>query len=95
MLKEHLLSPKTPIIVLFLSILEYAVAVWCPYWKKDIDKLERVQRQFTKRIKGMKDLTYSGRLSKLKLPSLMYRRIRGDMVEVYKILNNYVDPLTT
>ena len=75
-------------------ILEYAVAVWCPYWKKDIDKLEKVQRQFTKRIKGMKDLTYSGRLSKRKLPSLLYSRIKGDIIEVNKILN-YYDPITT
>ena len=76
-------------------LLEYAVSVWCPYKKKDIKKLEDVQRHFTKRIKGMKDLDYQERLQKLKLPSLMYRRIRGDMIEVFKILNNYYDPITT
>ena len=43
----------------------------------------------------MKDLDYQERLQKLKLPSLMYRRIRGDMIEVFKILNNYYDPITT
>ena len=36
-----------------------------------------------------------GRLAKIKLPSLIYRRIRGDMIEVYKIINNYYDPVTT
>ena len=43
----------------------------------------------------MKDLEYGERLRELKLPSLEYRRIRGDMIEVYKILNNLYDPLTT
>ena len=75
--------------------LEYAVSVWCPYKKKHIKQLEDVQRNFTKRIKGMKDLDYQERLKKLKLPSLMYRKIRGDMIEVFKILSNYYDPITT
>ena len=42
-------------------ILEYANAVWCPFLKKNKDKVERVQRRFTKRIKGMKDLNYEDR----------------------------------
>ena len=33
-------------------------------------------------------------MKKLKLSSLSYRRIRGDMIEVYTILNNYYDPIT-
>jgi len=33
-------------------------------------------------------LTYKDRLKRLKLPTLKYRRIRGDMIEVYKILTN-------
>ena len=50
-------------------ILEYANVVWCPFLKKDKDKVEKVQRRFTKRIKGMKDLNYEQRLKALKLPS--------------------------
>ena len=40
----------------------------------------------------MKDLSYSERLKKLKLPTLTYRRHRGDIIEVYKILTGKYDP---
>ena len=36
----------------------------------------------------IKNLTYKDRLKRLKLPTHKYRRIRGDMIEVYKILTN-------
>ena len=75
--------------------LEYANAVWAPYKRKDIDKLEKVQRQFTKRINGLKDYDYQTRLYKLKLPSLEFRRVRGDLIEAYKLTHNIYDPLTT
>ena len=58
-------------------ILEYANVIWSPYKRKDIDKLEQIQRSFTICIIGLKDLEYEQRLKKLKLPSLEYRRIRG------------------
>ena len=35
----------------------------------------------------MKNLEYPDRLKELKLPTLTYKRIRGDMITVYKILN--------
>ena len=35
------------------------------------------------------DMPYSERLSTLQLPSLVYRRLRGDLILVYKILNGY------
>ena len=43
----------------------------------------------------MKNLEYEERLWTLNLPNLEYRRIRGDMIEVYKILYNMYDPVTT
>ena len=75
--------------------LEYANSVWCPYLKKDINRIEKVQRHYTKKIHNMKGLTYHQRLEKLKLPSLEYRRVRGDLIEVYKITHNIYDPMTT
>jgi hypothetical protein len=71
--------------------LEYAVSVWAPYRKGLIDNLERVQRRATKMVKHCHKMSYSERLKYLKLPTLAYRRIRGDMVEVYKILTNKYD----
>ena len=76
-------------------LLEYGNVVWCPYKKKDIKIIEKVQQHFTKYITGMYNLSYSERLARLKLPSLEYRRIRGDFIETYKILNNLHDPKTT
>ena len=73
-------------------ILEYAVQVWHPYLKKDMRKVEGVQRRATKQINDLNILEYSDRLLKLQLPTLLYRRMRGDMVEVYKILTAKYDP---
>ena len=69
--------------------MEYANSVWCPYKKSDISSLEKVQRRATKIIKDISHLPYSDRLKKLKLPTLKYRRNRGDMIEVYKIVHGY------
>ena len=76
-------------------ILEYAQSVWSPYLKKHIDMIENVQRRSTKVIPGFKNLTYEERLRKLKLPTLKYRRLRGDMIEVYKILHGTYDKRVT
>ena len=73
-------------------ILEYANVIWSPHKRKHIDKLEQIQRSFTKCIIGLKDLDYEKRLEKLRLPSLEFRRIRGDLIETYKIIHNLYDP---
>ena len=39
----------------------------------------------TKLVPELKDLDYSERLKRLDLPSLMYRRRRGDLIEAFKI----------
>jgi len=44
-----------------------------------------------KLVISIKSFTYKDRLKRLKLPTLKYRRIRGDMIEVYKILTNKYD----
>ena len=66
--------------------LEYAAPIWTPHHDKYINQIENVQRRATKLVPGLKDLDYPERLRKLKLPTLAYRRIRGDMIQVYKIL---------
>ena len=71
--------------------LEYAVSVWAPHKIELIKKIEGVQRRATKYLPGMKDLSYPERLRKLKLPTLMYRRLRGDLIETYKILKPIYD----
>ena len=51
-----------------------------------IKDLEKVQMRATKLVMKLKHLKYKERLERLKLPTLRYRRTRGDMIEVYKIL---------
>ena len=57
-----------------------------------MDKIESVQKRATKQIPGFNKLSYPDRLKKLKLPTMAYRRIRGDMIETYKIINEKYDP---
>lgn len=82
-------------VALVRSRLEYGQAVWSPYLKKNIRRIEQVQRRATKRVPGLRDLDYSSRLRALNLPTLQYRRLRGDMVEVYKIMQQVYDPKTS
>ncbi len=71
--------------------LEYAQSVWSPFKKKDITIVENVQCRAAKLILGMKDLSYLDRLRKIDLPTLAYRRLQGDMIEVFKIINDRYD----
>ncbi len=71
--------------------LEYAIEIWSPRLKKHINALEAVQRRATKMIPSLKHLPYKERLEKLKLPTLVYRRKRGDMIQTYKFIHNIWD----
>ena len=66
--------------------IEYANQIWSPHLKKHITSLENVKRRAIKLIPGFKDIEYKERLRKLKLPTLACCRLRGDMIELYKIL---------
>ena len=54
---------------------------------KDINKIESIQRRATKMVIGLSDKSYEERLKYLNLPTLRYRRLRGDMINVYKYLH--------
>ena len=71
--------------------LEYANQVWCPHLEKDIEALENVQRRATKLVPQLKKLEYEERLMKLNLPTLAYRRSRGDLIEAFKIITGKYD----
>ena len=72
--------------------LEYANSVWCPHKLGDIKEIEKVQKRATKLVINLKKIPYTNRLQRLKLPTLKYRRLRGDMIEVFKITHNIYDP---
>ena len=67
--------------------LEYCVQAWCPYLKKDIKTLEKVQRRATKLVPKLRKQPYNQRLKALNLYPLEVRRIRGDLIETFKIMN--------
>jgi len=71
------------------SHLEYANSVWCPHNKEEIENIEKVQMRATKLVYSVKHLNYEERLKQLRIPTLKYRRIRGNLIEVYKIIGNY------
>ena len=84
---------KSLIIPLYKAIvrphLEYCIQAWNPYLRKDVDMLEKIQRRATKLIPGLNDLTYEERLKECGLTTLETRRLGGDQIEVFKILNGY------
>jgi ribonuclease P/MRP protein subunit RPP40 len=71
--------------------LEYTVQAWRPYLQKDIDLIEGVQRRVTKLVVRMKRMSYEERLKFLDMTTLETRRIRGDLIEVLKILTGIED----
>eukprot|EP00061_Rhincodon_typus_P008284 g30756.t1 len=73
---------------LFRPLLKYCIQFWSLCYRKDIVKLERVQKRFTRMSPGLEGLSYRERLNRLGLYSLERRRLRGDLIEVYKIMSN-------
>jgi len=76
------------------SYLEYANSVWSPFKVGLIKDLESVQKRATKMVKECNSLSYVDRLKYLCLPTLKFRRLRGDMIEVFKITTGYYDACT-
>ena len=70
-------------------LLEYSNIVWRPFNRANQLTIERVWRRATKMVQEVRHLSYQDRLKSLKLPSLHYRRRRGDMIAVivYNVLH--------
>jgi len=71
-------------------ILEYASQVWSPLLLEDIDKIERVQRRFTKSLPGFQNKSYAERLMILSLDTLELRRLKADLYLTFSIMNGHV-----
>ena len=72
-------------------LLEYSPQIWSPHMITDIDKIENVQRFFTKRLPGLWNVPYMSRLQRLNIESLEVRRIYNDIVLFYKIVRGLIE----
>jgi len=66
--------------------MDYSIQAWRPHHIKDIIVLERVQKRATRMIEECKGMDYLHRLEICKLTTLETRRLRADLLEVFKIL---------
>ena len=74
--------------------LDYGMAACPPESAAESKLLERVQSKATALVRGMKGLNSEERRKRLGLMTLEERRERGDLIEVFKILNGLtkIDP---
>ena len=56
--------------------------------ERHVLKLERIQRIATNMVPELEDLTYEERLKEIHLTILKERRERGDLITLYKLMNN-------
>jgi len=70
---------------------EFANSVWCPFKLGSIEEVEKTEKRTTRFIIKLKHKPYKDRLIHLNLPTLKYRWLRGDMIEVFKIIHNIYD----
>nr|VZI28105.1 unnamed protein product [Spirometra erinaceieuropaei] len=66
--------------------LEYGIQAWRSWAVEDQNCLERVQRRATKMVRGQSSFPYATRLVNLNLFPLSYRRLRGDLLQAFRIV---------
>ena len=69
-------------------LIEYCCTTWSPHLQYLIDKIERVQRYFTKRLKGLWRVCYT---EWLRILGLEQRRRMFDLSLCYQIVYKLVD----
>ncbi len=73
------------------SKLEYASQIWNPHHAYLIERIEKIQRRFTKRLPGLRDLSYGERLHILNSVPLELRRLHLDLIFLFKLLHGHFD----
>ena len=71
------------------SVIDYGGSVYFPKTKKNIQLLENIQNGATKILPKFKILTYTERLKRLNIPTLHHRRMRYDLIQLYRIVHGF------
>ena len=72
-------------------ILEYSSIIWNPYTARNIKKIESVQRRMCRIIPATSFLPYRRQLHFLRLFSLQTRRVRYQLITIFKIYKGMLD----
>ena len=96
LIKRTFISPdKDTFVKLYKALvrphLEYGNIIWHPTLKRQSAAIEKSQKRATRLVRQCKGMSYPERLRFLKLHSLKGRRLRGDLIETFKIFNGLVD----
>ena len=93
--RSFALMDKVTLPMLYKSLvrphLEYGNLIWGPFNRADQRIIERVQRRATRLVESIRKEPYEERLRILELPSLYYRRRRGDMICTYQLFHGGID----
>ena len=91
---KNIWTYKKAFVTYVRPVLEANTVVWCPYLKKDVIAVEKVQEKFFKAICrrcNVRTRTYYERLNALDIETLEYRRHKFDVIMVFKIIHELVD----
>ena len=92
------LQGKQTVLALYRALvrplLEYGAQFWSPIRRVDVERLEKVQARATKLVPSIRHKGYQRRLADLGLFTLEQRRLRGLLIETFKILRGFsgLDP---
>ena len=85
---------KYTLMLLFNSLIRSRLEYCCEVWDRSsinvINKIEQIQRQFTRKIRGLEDTNYWDRLKILNIFSLQRRRERQRIIHVWKLKNGLI-----
>ena len=76
---------------LLRSVIDYGCIVWFPSTKKNSQLIENIQRRATGLVSVLKGLSYHQRLKELNLSTILYRRKRYDMIQIFKLIHGFDD----
>ena len=73
------------------SILEFSSIVWSPFTQSNINKIEVIQKRFCNSIPRLRSLKYQEQLNTLRIYSLKARRLRYQLIFLFKLIHGLVD----